>query len=65
MDKFNIEEFTEDLVSVGCQIIYSSNELYNKISNLDDKGWIHLSNLLQQRGFDIKYNHINDCYVIG
>lgn len=47
-----------------CQIIDNKDDIYNELSNLNDDEYYQIIHDLNGAGYGIKYNNIEDCYVI-
>ena len=60
-----MEELLNTLLDAGCQVIDANNKLYQQLSNLDSEDWIDLSESLDGAGFTIRYNNIEDCFIIS
>lgn len=47
-----------------CQIINNDDELYEELNNLNDDEYSQIVHDLSGYGYGIKYNNLEDCYVI-
>lgn len=47
-----------------CQIINNDDELYEELNNFNDDEYSQMVHDLSGYGYGIKYNNLDDCYVI-
>ena len=58
-----MEQLIEKLCSV--QIIKSDSDLYRELNNIEGEEWVDLVESLDGAGYSIKYNNLEDCFVIS
>lgn len=58
-----MEQLIEKLCRV--QIIKSDSDLYRELNNIEGEEWVDLVESLDGAGYSIKYNNLEDCFVIS
>lgn len=63
MRKSDLLETLEKKLS-KCQVIPFSDDTYTILMNMHSEDWIKLNNDLQNKGYHIIYNNVDDCFVV-
>lgn len=60
----NAEKIVNDLLKTGCHIYYRDDEMYNRLSNLDDLDEEELIHHIEIIGVcQLLYSTTEDCYI--
>ncbi len=60
-----IDELVGTLMEDGCKIVTNQDELHSIITGLSDEEYDYVRERLEEAGYGLRYNSINDCYVIA
>lgn len=57
----------ETLIKELCriQIIKNDSALYRELNNIEGEEWVDLIQALDQQGYQLRYNNLEDCFVIS